>query len=598
MMKQIWIWISRFPLFHPVWFNVILLSLAWSIAGAAYQSNDDLVIASILDGWGDPAYADAHVIFVNPILTGLLIKAAPLLGGLSVWAVFLALATFGSGAAIFTMLTAHARKARKYDFHTFVILLAWVLIMPGFYAALQFSHAAFLVGFTGVLVSWKYGAKSVAGLVAGGALCVLGSMIRLDAALVCDAFWGAVLVARSLKGFRPSWEAVRACGRLWLALGGVLLLSFGLHEYNRQAHRSVFEDCDVAAWNQARAVLSDTSPVRSEDEYQCGSYGVYANDIRMVRVFANCDMNVFNTAYLQHLKLARDGHEFWPILLSRGAKSLHLFAWESLLDLLPCWILFALACRAAFRRGDSPALLWCVGGLLVFILLYMASIDRLYFRVVYPTFLIAGLCLLWSEKYRPLRIQWTGKGFLTGGIPMFCAFAVSVTQVCAAVWEANMESFSPHAGRLLCERVDRNPDSLFCVQPSGGTIDDLVPGQSVFRKAWSCSRKNVVTLGGWNFPLKPVQQKLKNMGWEGQSALNLCRDHVYIVCLTPQGDASGMDRQFFTMLCRHIREHHGVQTAWQLDENIGGVRIYRLRKTWFQPMPTRALLSSNKNPWE
>lgn len=59
---------------------------------------------------------------------------------------------------------------------------------------------------------------------------------------------------------------------------------------------------------------------------------------------------------------------------------------------------------------------------------------------------------------------------------MFCAFTVSLSQACAAVWEANLESFSPDAGRLLCERVDREPDSLFCVQMSGGTIDDLAPG--------------------------------------------------------------------------------------------------------------------------
>ena len=44
---------------------------------------------------------------------------------------------------------------------------------------------------------------------------------------------------------------------------------------------------------------------------------------------------------------------------------------------------------------------WRRFSLLVLILLYMSSIDRLYFRVVYPTFLIAGLCLLWSDKYRP-----------------------------------------------------------------------------------------------------------------------------------------------------------------------------------------------------
>ena len=163
MLKQIWRWVSLFPLLHPVWFNLLLLVLAWSLVGVAYQSNDDLVIASVLDGWGDPSYADAHVIFVKPLLTGLLLKVAPVLGGVSVWPVFLALATLSSGAAIFTMLTAHARKARRYDFNTLVLLLVWLLIMPGFYAALQFSHAAFLTGFTGVLACLKYGSSWVPG---------------------------------------------------------------------------------------------------------------------------------------------------------------------------------------------------------------------------------------------------------------------------------------------------------------------------------------------------------------------------------------------------------------------------------------------------
>ena len=44
-----------------------------------------------------------------------------------------------------------------------------------------------------------------------------------------------------------------------------------------------------------------------------------------------------------------------------------------------------------------------------------------------------------------------------------------------------------------------------------------------------------------------------------------------------------MDSKFMGMLSRHIWEQHGVRTAWHLDENIQGVRVYRLRKTWFQP---------------
>ena len=177
------------------------------------------------------------------------------------------------------------------------LLVCDLLIMPGFYAALQFSHAAFLTGFTGVLACLKYG-SSWRGWCAGVFLCVLGSMVRLDAALVCDAFWGAILLAGSLEGLRPSREKLFALSRLWLALACVLISSFSLNEYNKYAHRNVLEGCDVAAWNQARALLSDTCPIRQESAYQCEKYGVFANDIRMVRMFTNCDMDVFNTDYL------------------------------------------------------------------------------------------------------------------------------------------------------------------------------------------------------------------------------------------------------------------------------------------------------------
>lgn len=168
---------------------------------------------------GDPSYADAHVIFVNPLLTGLLLKAAPVLGGVSVWPVFLALATLSSGAAIFTMLTAHARKARRYDFNTLVLLLVWLLIMPGFYAALQFSHAAFLTGFTGVLACLKYG-SSWRGWCAGVFLCVLGSMVRLDAALVCDAFWGGHPAGRQ-PGRAQAVQGKAVCPQSSLAGSGL-----------------------------------------------------------------------------------------------------------------------------------------------------------------------------------------------------------------------------------------------------------------------------------------------------------------------------------------------------------------------------------------
>lgn len=578
MLKQIWSWGSLFPLLHPVWFNLFLLLISWSIGGVAYQSNDDLVIASVIDGWGEPSYADNHVIFVNPLLTGFLLKIAPVLGGLSVWPVFLILATWFSSAIIFTILTVHARKVKRYDFSAIVLLLMWTLIVPRFFVALQFSYTAFLLSFAGILLCLKHGTSSWKGLFIGVSLCILGSMVRLEASLECNFFWATVLFAGCLDGFNFNREKLFARSRLLLALGSVLIISCGLNEYNKYAHRHVLEECDILEWNCARSLLSDTSPIRSESEYQCEKYGVSANDIKMVQNFTNCDMNTFNTVYLNKLLLARDGEAFWLKAWVRVKKAVCLFSWKSLKDLSICWILFALLCFATFKRGASPVLLYCVGSVLVLALLYMSSIDRLYFHVVYPTFLIAGLCLLWTDKYQPVHLRLIGKGRWFVVTSTLCVCYILLTQAESFGWGSNQESFHPDTGRLLCERVKQNPNALFCVQLSGDTIDDFASRKTVFNKAWSCSHKNVVTLGGWNYPLKPVQQKLKEMGWKGQSALNLCRDNVYIVCLIPEGDVSGMDSEFTEMLRLHIWERYGVRTACYLDENILGVRIYRLRK--------------------
>lgn len=578
MLKQIWSWGVLFPLLHPVWFNLFLLLISWSICGVAYQSNDDLVIASVIDGWGDPSYADNHVIFVNPLLTGFLLKIAPVLGGLSVWPVFLILATWFSCAIIFTILTVHVRKVKRYDFSAIVLLLMWTLIVPRFFVALQFSYAAFLLSFAGVLLCLKHGTSSWKGLFIGVSLCILGGMVRLEASLECDFFWAAVLFAGCLDGFNINREKLFARSRLLLALGSVLIISLGLNEYNKYAHRQVLEECDIVEWNRARSLLSDTSPIRSESEYQCEKYGVSSNDIKMVQNFTNCDMDAFNKIYLDKLLLARDGDSLGLKAWVRMKKALHLFSWNSIKDLSVCWILFALFCFVVFKRGCSLVLLYCVGSVLVMCLLYMSSIDRLYFHVVYPTFLIAGGCLFWTDRYQSVHLRIKGKGRWGVIASMLCACFISFTRAWASVWEANQEYFYPDTGRSLCDRVAQEPDALFCVQLSGDTIDDFAPGQTIFHKAWSCSHKNVVTLGGWNYPLKPVQQKLKEMGWKGQSVLNLCRDKVYIVCLIPDGDVSGMDSKFTGMLSLHILERYGVRTVCYLDENILGVRIYRLHR--------------------
>lgn len=220
-------------------------------------------------------------------------------------------------------------------------------------------------------------------------------MIRLDAALVCDAFWGAILLAGSLDGFKPSREKMRARGNVWLALAGVLAVSFGLNEYNKHAHRNVLEGCDVAAWNQARALLSDTCPIRPGGRLP-------VRGVRRIRQRYQDGPGVHQLRYgrFQHglsgkaSAGAGRGRSSGPGAWVRGEKALHLFPG------IPSWTF----CRAGFYSVWPAACLFPAGfpgsgvlrghALLVLILLYMSSIDRLYFRVVYPTFLIAGLCLL------------------------------------------------------------------------------------------------------------------------------------------------------------------------------------------------------------
>lgn len=250
----------------------------------------------------------------------------------------------------------HARKARRYDFNTLVLLLVWLLIMPGFYAALQFSHAAFLTGFTGVLACLKYGSSWR--VVRGSIPVRAGQHGPAGYRPGVRRFLGGHPVGR--QPGRAQAVQGKSClpsvvsGWLWPVCS---FSSFSLNEYNKYAHRNVLEGCDVAAWNQARALLSDTCPIRQESAYQCEKYGVFANDIRMVRMFTNCDMDVFNTDYLERLLLARDGGEFWPRAWARGRKPCICFHG------IPLWIFslagFCSVWHAAFLSGAGILRPWC-----------------------------------------------------------------------------------------------------------------------------------------------------------------------------------------------------------------------------------------------
>lgn len=560
-MKPEW---HRLFIQHPIVFNVLLCVFSWCVLGVDYQSNDDYVIASLLSN--AELYADAHVLFVNPLLTSFLQVLEQVSGRFSVWGVFLVLCNLLAGCLLWGIVSRRVCENGIDELKGVILLLLWCVFMVRFYAVIQFTQTAFLMSFAGV-VCCLWGQSNVwARYFLGGFLCIIGGMIRFDAALICYLFW---LLGLCFVYVQDSTKP--ECGKQVITFIFALFISVWGGLWGDAAHRQSL-GWDVVEWNQARSAISDTTAVRKASDFEAEKYRVYENDLKMIQTFSHADLSVFRQEYLERILKARDGECFFQKLFTRFQKAMSLWSMEKLVELSICW-LFIVVCGGLVMVSKNRK--WGVGvlGGMLGLLMILASIERLFPRVVYPIVFIACLMLLLMGD----RMQ-ISRGLKFGISATFVVLAFIFLMfglMIEGAWSSPKEGPEQMRGSSeLAQFIKSHSDHLFFVQQIDLTIDHFVSPHSPFHDAGISTLPNVLSLGGWHFHLKTQSLKRSQMGCD--DIKSLCNDKVLIVCLSSGADRLAYDREYLGMLCKHLELHEGIRPIPELVREVQGIRFYRL----------------------
>lgn len=560
-MKPEW---HRFLIQHPIVFNVLLCMLSWCVLGVDYQSNDDYVIASLLSD--AEQYADAYVLFVNPLLTSFLQVLEQVSGRFSVWGVFLVLCNLVAGCLLWGIVSRRICENGMDELRGVILLLLWCVFMARFYAVIQFTQTAFLMSFAGLVCClWGQGNVWVKYFL-GAILCIIGGMIRFDAALVSYLFWGVGLCVVNVQNL-----ARGECGKQVITFIVALLISVGALQWGDAEHRKSL-GWDVVAWNQARSAISDTTAIRKVSDFEAEKYRVYENDLKMIQSFSHADLSVFSQEYLERILKARDGECFSQKLYVRFQKAMSLWGVEKLSELSICWLFIVVCASVVVFSKNRKWGLGVLGGMLS-LLMMLASIERLFTRVVYPIFFMACLMLLLMGD----RVRMTKglKAWINGVLVASAFVFLMIGLMLEGAWSSPKEGPEQMRGsNELAQFMDSHTDHIFFVQQIDLTIDHFVSPHSPFLDARISTLPNVLSLGGWHFHLKTQSLKRRQMGCAGIKSL--CNNKVLIVCLSSGANRLAYDREYLGMLCKHLELHEGISPIPELVREVQGIRFYRL----------------------
>ena len=273
----------------------LLLGFTVAAFTPAYQQNDDVVMAMIASGKGIALQPDAHLVYVNVILGGLLRQAyrwAPA----SPWYGLLLIASLA--ATQLSLL--HARLAR--DGGNLAALIAFLAcfatVASVFVVRVQFTAVAGLAAGAG-LALWIAGLEpepgdgrqhdGAAGLLVPASLLLLGALLRFQALLLALVVALPLALTRLVRVGRP--RALRALGGLAAVLSVALALHLGDRAwYERDPGWREFSELN--AW-RARIVDYGAGAVGSDGGSLEQRVGWSGNDALMLRRWFYADRTVF-----------------------------------------------------------------------------------------------------------------------------------------------------------------------------------------------------------------------------------------------------------------------------------------------------------------
>ena len=381
--------------------QVMLLAAILLLCNIKYEVSDDFIMEMVVSGAynGRP---DAHMMFSNIALGALLVPLYRLCPGVSwyFWGqMLLCLGAYlamtyvlthrlNPGAAVVTTVTITAFTARD------------LYILP------QFTKTAAAASMCGLaLLIWSVFHKGgVPQCLLGGALAVLGALVRRNSFYIAVAFSGIMVVYESICAINHkkwSWQEILL--RAWIPGVALLALVFALGFMDEAAYKKQPEYNLYREYSRVRSQIVDYTVVSYD---QCRSefqrIGLSENDYEMILGWDFADPQVFSLEKMQQVRDIVNAHR---IQLHPGLReALHgIKARQLHYPITFCCVFLGLFCILGdWKRSWVPV---ASAAMVVGFLVYFYFVGRWVYRVEFSFLFCAAVLIscfcqpVWQKKW-------------------------------------------------------------------------------------------------------------------------------------------------------------------------------------------------------
>lgn len=379
--------------------NGFVLLLVLLFCDMKYEVSDDFIMSTIMSGvyTGHP---NPHMIFINIVLGYILAPLYKIFPGISWYFLLQVLIIFVSSIVVTFALLEKAGKVKG-------VLLSVILLLffaNDMYILMQFTKTAMFAVLSGswLFLDALFYEKNRWRALIGGALCVIGTMVRFYVIYLAGGFLIFIIgyeVVMMIRAQSDRRIARKKLGRI--VIGGCVLIgvSFGLNELDQCLYEKEESYAFFREYGRARGEIVDYLDYGYEAyAKELGEIGISENDYYMLKRWGFADNDFFT---LERVRQTAD------IIKSYNRKQWS--GWEAVIEKIqerkitnyPVFMVnIILLILGLFLNYEKLWTSFIVNGIGWCYILYFFIRDRTVYRTEFAVFLGVFLCCayFWTEE--------------------------------------------------------------------------------------------------------------------------------------------------------------------------------------------------------
>lgn len=511
----------RQKLWFSVLINIILLLFLLLVFSPAYETNDDMGMANIVNG-AKGSY-DPHLIFSHYFL-GLILSFLYRFTDRAAWYPILQYAVL---FVSFTSVTYVINRKRKSSAELWTGMIVWVVFAYEGYINLQFTKTAGIASAAGMfLIVYAIAEERIrkGALIFGFLIACTGAMYRMH------QFYAEALMMTGIAVFQfwqlrrqHSGKRIRKLAVYLVTCGCLLGCVLGLKMAETRIYHQSEEWQEYLAYNKLRGKLYDYGfPEYDEYKEVYNEVGINKTAYNLYRTWTHMDTEKFTTDVMEVLYEIQPKKEFDISFLKEFFRKFP----ASFLK-IPVFYVFGLLLLTGLicgrYKGAELCSVFCelIAVFMMYMYLYFKGRYMLN-RVDVGLWFAASLCVLWIFGEQRLRLR-HGFGILLMALTLF-----GYQSIWQERYRTNQEALlaSQAAERAVLDAVQYDSEHLYLTKPK---MVSFSKAYSVFDRIPSGSAKNLYSLGGWSSKSPVYSQVLESFGITNPFRDAIDNEKVYLV---------------------------------------------------------------------